>query len=78
MLEVVGLDRLGRVAGAVAALVGRDDMEAGAGEGGDLVAPGIGQLREAVAEHDRGSPPAFVHGERERRLALARGSHARR
>jgi len=66
------------VTAAVATLVGRDHVEAGAGESGDLVAPGVGELREAVAEHDRGPPPALVHRERERRLALARGGQARR
>lgn len=76
MLEVVGLDPLGRVAATVATLVGRDHVEAGTGESGDLVAPGVDELREAMAEHDRGPAPALVHRERECRLAVARGHHA--
>ena len=76
MLEVVGLDPLGRIAATVATLVGRDHVEAGTGESGDLVTPGVGELREAMAEHDRGPAPALVHQERECRLAFARGHHA--
>ena len=62
-LEIVGLDRLGPVGAAVAALVRRDDANAGGGEIADLVAPGIGELRPAMAQDDRrrgGFRPGFV------------------
>src|SRR4029077_11113047 len=40
------------VAVTVAALIGRERAEAGGGERRNLVAPGVRQLGEAVAEHD--------------------------
>ncbi len=52
VLDVVvrHFDRAGRI--AVTPLVRCDDVVAGRGEGGHLVAPGEGVLRPAVAEHD--------------------------
>ena len=52
VVDVVGLDRLGPVGLAVAALVRGEHAVAGVGERGDLVAPRVRQLGEAVAEHD--------------------------
>ena len=54
--HVVGLDVRRRRAVAVAAHVRREHSVAGPGESGDLMAPGEGQLGEAVAEHDRAGP----------------------
>ena len=51
--------RLGAIAGAVAALVERDRAEARSGERRQLVAPRVGELREAVREHD-GQPLALL------------------
>ena len=42
-----------RARAAVAALVGREHVVAGVGERRDLVAPRVGALGEAVAQHDR-------------------------
>ena len=53
VLDVVGLDRLGPVGRAIAALIGRDHADAGLAQRLDLVAPGKRDLRPAVAEHDR-------------------------
>ena len=48
---------------AVAALVGGDDMVAGLGERRHLVTPRVGELGEAVAQHDRrvGRIAGLVH-----------------
>jgi len=43
---------------AIAALVGRDDVEAGIGERRHHLAPGIGELGETVEEEDAG--PVFI------------------
>ena len=53
MFEVVVLDRLGPVGRAIAALVRRDDADAGLAQRLDLVTPGERDLRPAVAKHDR-------------------------
>ena len=53
MLHVVGLDRLGPVGRAIAALVRRDHADAGLAQRLDLVTPGKRHLRPAVAEHHR-------------------------
>jgi len=76
VLEIVGLHGRGRVAAAVAALVGRDHAEAGGGQGRDLAAPRVGELGEAVAQHHRRAASALVHGQRQGRLAGARGAGA--
>ena len=53
MRHVVGLD-FGRARrAAIAALIGRDDVETCFGQGRNLEAPGIGELRKAVTENDR-------------------------
>ena len=58
VLDAVGLDlRSVRVECAVAALVGRDHVVAGIGERLDLVSPRVGELGEAVAQHDRWGRP---------------------
>ena len=46
------VDRLGRIGLAVAALVGRDDVEARIAECVELVPPRVPALGEAVAQHD--------------------------
>ncbi len=46
----------------VAAQVGGDDVEAGGGERRHHLAPGIGELREAVQEKDEGAAGGFVAG----------------
>jgi hypothetical protein len=51
--DAVGLDFRGRSRPAEAPHVGRNHMEAGRGQRRDLVAPGIGQFRPAMAEHDQ-------------------------
>ena len=51
VVDVVVLDRLGPIGLAVAALVRSQHVVAGVGQRGDLVAPRVGQLGEAVAEH---------------------------
>src|SRR5581483_5689204 len=52
VFDVVAL-QLGRLRrAAVAALVGRDHVVAGLGDGGYLVAPRVPKLGEAVAQHD--------------------------
>ena len=52
--DAVGPDISGRAGPAKPAHVGRDDMETGRRDRGDLVPPGIGQFRPAVAEqHQR-------------------------
>ena len=45
-------DRLGPVAPAIAAHVGRHRMEPGRGERRELMAPGIPRFRKAVAQKD--------------------------
>ena len=51
--DAVGVD-IGRRAGsAETAHVRRNDMEAGRRERRDLMPPGIGQFRPAMAEHDQ-------------------------
>ena len=50
-LETIGLDLVGFVGAAVAANVDRTSREAGACDGGHLVAPGVPRLRKAV-DHD--------------------------
>ena len=50
--QIVCLDLVGDRAVAVAAHVGRDRAVARLGERGELVAPRVPELREAVAEHD--------------------------
>src|SRR5438094_6152587 len=49
----VGLDRLRRVAAAIAAHVGRERPKSGARQRRQLMPPGIPGLRPAVTEHDR-------------------------
>src|SRR3984893_3325577 len=49
----VSLDRLRTIGFTVAALVGRDSAKAGGGECGNLMAPGVPELGEAVAENHR-------------------------
>src|SRR6516162_3306198 len=53
MLEVVGLDRLGAVGRAITALVRRDHPDARFAQRLDLVTPGEGELRPAVAQYQR-------------------------
>jgi hypothetical protein len=53
VVDVVGLDVVGPARPAVAALVEGNGPVAGGGQGGDLVAPGVGEIREAVDQHDR-------------------------
>jgi hypothetical protein len=43
------------VGGVVAGQVGRDHSVAGVGEGGELVAPGVPELGEAVQQHHQGA-----------------------
>ncbi len=52
VLDVVVLDGLWSTAPAVAPLVGGEHPVAGRGEGGDLVAPRVGELGEPVGEQD--------------------------
>ena len=65
MEERVLLDLLRRVGLPVAAHVRRHGMEAGFGEGAELVAPRIPAFRKAVAEHDERARPGFgdVHAD---------------
>ena len=60
---VVG-HRRGPGAAAVPALVWRDGPEPGIGHRGELAAPRVGQLGEAVAEHHGGTPAGLVDRER--------------
>ncbi|MGY4373908.1 hypothetical protein ACVWZ3_001547 [Bradyrhizobium sp. i1.3.6] len=53
MFDVVGLDRLGPVGRAIAALVRRDHPDAGLAQRLDLVTPGEGEFRPTVAQHHR-------------------------
>jgi len=53
MLEVVSLDRLGAVGRAVAALVRRDHPDARFAQRLDLITPGEGEFRPAMAQHQR-------------------------
>ena len=53
VLDVVGLDRLGPVGRAIAALIRRNHPNAGLAQRLDLVAPGKRDLRPAMAEDDR-------------------------
>ena len=55
--ERVLLDLLRRVGLAVAAHVGRDGVEAGLGQGAELVAPGVPGFGKAVAEDDERPAP---------------------
>ncbi len=56
VVDVVVLDRLGSIGLAIAPLVGGEHaLVAGVGERRDLVAPGVGELGEAVGEHDDGA-----------------------
>ena len=55
----VGLDLRGLVRRPVAAQVGHDDLEAGVGQGRDLVAPQPARVGEAVEQHHR--PPLAGH-----------------
>ena len=71
----VGFDRRRPVGAAVAAQVGGDRVEAGLGEGGELVAPGVRQLREAVEDHRLAGRVARLH---DRQAHLARRSGAGR
>ena len=59
VMDVIGRDVGGPIAVAVATLVRREHAEAGRGQRGHLMAPGVGQLRKSVAEHD-GRPVALV------------------
>ena len=52
VVDAVGLDVTRRARAAVAALVGGQHVVAGGGQRLDLVAPRVGALGEAVAEHD--------------------------
>ena len=47
---------------AVAAQVGGHDVEAGSGEWRHDLAPGIGELREAVQQQDQGAARGFMAG----------------
>ena len=73
VVDVVGADRLGPIAAAVAALVGRDHAEARADERVELMPPRVRELREAVAQHDGGAA-----GRRRGRRARSRGRRRRR
>jgi hypothetical protein len=53
MLHVIGLDRLGPVGRAIAALVRRDHADTRFAQRLDLVAPGERQLGPAMAQHHR-------------------------
>jgi len=53
LINAVSGDFAGRRRMAVAALIGRDDVVAGFGEWGHLVAPAIRQVGEPVGEQDR-------------------------
>src|SRR5438876_59660 len=53
VLHIVGLDGLGPVGRAIAALIGRNHPDPGRSERLDLVAPRKRDLRPAVAENDR-------------------------
>ena len=75
LLHAVRLDRLRRVAAAVAALVGRDRAEAGGGQRGELVAPRVRQLGKAMAEHHRGPLARFVDGQGDGSLGRAGRAH---
>ena len=50
--DVVGVDRLRLRGPAVPALIGRQHVVAGLGQRGYLVPPRVGQLGEAVGQHD--------------------------
>jgi len=65
VLHSVRFDGFRRVARAIAALVRRDDAKSGLGERADLMPPGIRELRETVAEHDRRALPRFVDRQRD-------------
>ena len=62
--DVEGGVAVGRSVGvAVAAEVGGDGSESEGGEGEDLVAPGVPELGEAMAEEDEwGRPPCSPRG----------------
>jgi hypothetical protein len=47
------------VGGVVAGQVGRDHPVAGVGQGGELVAPGVPELGEAVQQHHQGAGACF-------------------
>lgn len=49
MLDVIGLDWLGPIGRAIAALVGRDHADAGLTQRLDLMAPGEGEFGPAMA-----------------------------
>src|SRR5271165_4756107 len=63
MQQRVFLDLGGSIGAAIAAHVRSDRVEAGFGQGAELMAPRIPGLREAVAQHDQ------------RALALLRNMH---
>src|SRR5262249_2847131 len=53
MFEAVSLNRLRPLGRAIAALVRRNHADTSFAQGLDLMAPGEGQFRPAVAKHDR-------------------------
>src|SRR5690348_6735507 len=61
MMDVVVLDLLRARGEAVATLIGRDGVEAGLCNRGDLVAPRIAELWKAVAEEDGLTFAFLVH-----------------
>ncbi len=56
-IERVGVHAGRLLAGVVAALVRREDAVAGRGERGDLLAPAVPELGEAVQQHHQRSVP---------------------
>jgi hypothetical protein len=54
VVDVVRLGRRGPVRTTEAPAVGRQHVVAGVGKGRNLVAPRVGEIGEAVQEHDRG------------------------
>ncbi len=53
------VDRFGAVGPAIAAHIRRHDMEAGRGQGRELMPPGVPVLGKAVAQHDQRSLALF-------------------
>jgi hypothetical protein len=65
MEKRIDFDIIGLVGLAISAQVGGDDAVAGLAQRGELVPPGIPQLREAVAEEHEGASPLLgdVHAQ---------------
>jgi hypothetical protein len=57
--DAVGTDIGGRAGSAETPHIGRDNMEAGRRNRGDLMPPGIGQFRRAVAKHHQRTHALF-------------------